>query len=247
MSRPQFGLIADVFGNVGVRVLPPLGLLYELRFQARDPLVDVCDGICPGQHGQHGDRRVEHGGVMGAPQTVADQFDYLVTSPSCHAVQNALRPGVARLGVFGEEAISRRLLQRVINRAGLDLGPNLRTPALQLGPHLVAMRAAGEVHDTEYQELRRRHAPTSAQSARTRSACASVWCQLPPTLGCPPGPGGVSTDLQTVLVERRPPKPRRGSQVADPNPRPRGMRACQSTSAPRTNGTSQDLSCNAAQ
>ena len=46
---------------------------------------------------------------MGAPQTVADQFDYLVTSPSCHAVQNALRPGVARLGVFGEEAISRRL------------------------------------------------------------------------------------------------------------------------------------------
>jgi hypothetical protein len=26
------------------------------------------------------------------------------------------------------------------------------------------------VHDTEYQELRRRHAPTSAQSARTRSA-----------------------------------------------------------------------------
>src|SRR5215217_6351411 len=27
------------------------------------------------------------------------------------------------------------------------------------------------------------------------------WCQLPPTLGCPPGPGGVSTDLQTVLVE----------------------------------------------
>src|SRR4051794_33077777 len=27
------------------------------------------------------------------------------------------------------------------------------------------------------------------------------WCQLPPTLGCSPGPGGVSTDLQTVLVE----------------------------------------------
>src|SRR3954465_9634899 len=27
------------------------------------------------------------------------------------------------------------------------------------------------------------------------------WCQLPPTLGCPPGPGGVSTDLQAVLVE----------------------------------------------
>src|SRR3954453_5873514 len=27
------------------------------------------------------------------------------------------------------------------------------------------------------------------------------WCQLPPTLGCPSGPGGVSTDLQTVLVE----------------------------------------------
>src|SRR4051812_47212784 len=27
------------------------------------------------------------------------------------------------------------------------------------------------------------------------------WCQLPPTLGCPPGPRGVSTDLQTVLVE----------------------------------------------
>src|SRR5689334_8076592 len=202
MSRPQFGLIADVFGNVGARVLSPMGLLDELRFQARDPLVDVRDGIRPGQHGQHGDRRVEHDGVMGAPQTLADQFDDLVTSPSCHAVENTLRPGIARLGLFGEEAISRRLLQRVIDRAGLDLGPDLRTPALQLGPHLVAMRAAGEVHDTEYQELRRRHAPTSAQSARTRSACApSGWCQLPPTLGCPPGPGGVSTDLQTVLVE----------------------------------------------
>src|SRR3954454_11050426 len=202
MSRPQFGLIADVFGNVGVRVLPPLGLLYELRFQARDPLVDVRDGICPGQHGQHGDRRVEHGGVMGAPQTVADQFDYLVTSPSCHAVQNALRPGVARLGVFGEEAISRCLLQRVINRAGLDLGPNLRTPALQLGPHLVAMRAAGEVHDTECQELRRRHAPTSAQSARTRSACAPARVVSTPTnTRVPSWSGGVSTDLQTVLVE----------------------------------------------
>jgi hypothetical protein len=36
----------------------------------------------------------------------------------------------------------------------------------------------------------------------TSSACAPArWCQLPPTLGCPPGPGGVSTDLQTVLVE----------------------------------------------
>src|ERR671910_784006 len=67
---------------------------------------------------------------------------------------------------FGEEAISRRLLQRVINRAGLDLGPTLRTPDLQFGPHLVAMRAAGEVHDTEHQELRRRHAPTSAQPSR---------------------------------------------------------------------------------
>src|SRR4051812_645522 len=27
------------------------------------------------------------------------------------------------------------------------------------------------------------------------------WRQLPPRLGCPPGPGGVSTDLQTVLAE----------------------------------------------
>jgi hypothetical protein len=40
------------------------------------------------------------------------------------------------------------------------------------------MRAAGEVHDTEYQELRRRHAPTSAQSARTRSALLNKFNRL---------------------------------------------------------------------
>jgi hypothetical protein len=37
------------------------------------------------------------------------------------------------------------------------------------------------------------------------------WCQLPPTLGCPPGPGGVSTDLQTVLGET--------SKASPPHPR----------------------------
>src|SRR3712207_9367827 len=84
-----------------------------------------------------------------------------------------------RSTLFPYTTLFRSLLQRVINRAGLDLGPNLRTPALQFGPHLVAMRAAGEVHDTEYQELRRRHTPTSAQPARTRSACAPARVSTP--------------------------------------------------------------------
>src|SRR5690606_20371301 len=118
---------------------------------------------------------------MRAPQTVADQFDDLVTSPGRRAVQDAIRPGAARLGVLGEEAVGRRLLQRVIDRAGLDLGPRLRTPALQLGPHLVPVRAAGEVHDTEYQQPCRRHTPTSAQPARTRSACAPARVVPTPT------------------------------------------------------------------
>src|SRR5690606_27562699 len=125
-------------------------------------------------------------------QTLADQLDDLLTSPSCHAVQNALRPGAARLGVLGEEAIGRRLLQRVIDRAGLDVGPDLRAPALQLGPHLVAVRAAGEVHDTQHQEPRRRHPPTSAQPAplahppgcvKSPPTLGSGWCQHRPANG----------------------------------------------------------------
>jgi hypothetical protein len=43
--------------------------------------------------------------------------------------------------------------------------------------------------------------PATWPALRAPLARPPGWCQLPPTLGCPPGPGGVSTDLQTVLVE----------------------------------------------
>src|SRR5690606_34037233 len=115
-------------------------------------------------------------------------------------------------GVLGEEAVGRRLLQCVIDRAGLDLGPRLRTPALQLGPHLIAVRAAGEVHDTEYQQPRRRHTPTSARPARTRSAFAPA--RVAPTKirvtdrarGHPP-PSRPRTDRRRRVGSEPPPDP----------------------------------------
>ncbi|GAB3953183.1 hypothetical protein GCM10029976_092880 [Kribbella albertanoniae] len=65
------------------------------------------------------------------------------------------------------------------------------------------MRAAGEVHDTEYQELRRRHAPTfrsiCSDSLRLRARQGVV--PTPTNTRVPSWSGWCQPDPQTVLVE----------------------------------------------
>ncbi|MBB4688262.1 hypothetical protein BJY18_005747 [Amycolatopsis jiangsuensis] len=161
-----------------VRWLAPFGALAEhqpgpafLGLQMHQPLAQHADRVGPGQRGQQGDpRRHLRRPDLGIGQGVREQELELPFAVGGEPVGHPVRARVARFDVdLRQQLFGGHLLQRVVDRARLDVRPLVGRPGEQLAAHLVAVRPAGHAHHSEHEQTRCGHRSPFADH------CATAW------------------------------------------------------------------------